>query len=179
VLIADGVAISQNIAILTWLDETFSDAALLPKPHSPMERAELLSLLAKFSADLHPLVSRIRVPKFFCDIDGGPDRVAEMASVTMGEQLQPIEDTLRSQQWVAGDAWSIIDAYLHWVWFRITGAGFDPTPFPHISTHYNKTLELPAVRRALDKEAEAEAYLHKKGLMPKFLKPKLVMTGGL
>lgn len=171
VLIADGIALSQNTAIVTWLNEAYPDAGLLPKVDSPLQKAQLLSLLVKFSADLHPLVTRIRIPHFFCDIDGSPPRVAELASQAMRDQLQPIEDSLHHNAWVAGDAWSIIDAYLQWVVFRITGAGFDISPFPKISAHYENMLQMPAVERALGREAEAETYLESKGLMPSFAKP--------
>jgi glutathione S-transferase len=61
----------------------------------------------------------------------------------------------------------VLDAYLHWVWFRITGAGFDAAPFPAISAHYARTLERPAVQRALAREAEAVRELESRGLMPR------------
>ena len=169
VLVADNNAISQNISILSWLNEIYPEAALFPKTNTSIERAQLLSLLVKFSADLHPLVSRIRMPHFFCDIKGGLHRVKEMASIAMVEQLQPIEDMLKSQNWIVGDDWSILDAYLHWVWFRITGAGFDAKMFPNISSHYEKTLQLPAIIKALGREAEAQSFLEDKGLAPNFL----------
>lgn len=172
VLVANGEAISQNTAILTWLHETYPDANLLPKTNSIMERAQLLSLLVKFSADLHPLVSRIRVPQFFCDLEGGPNRVSKLAAISMREQLAPIEALLEKQTWMAGQSWSVIDAYLHWVWFRISGAGFDSTFFPKISSHYAKTLEIPAFQRALAREQSAEAHLEANGLNPKFINMK-------
>ncbi|RBP47170.1 glutathione S-transferase family protein [Arenicella xantha] len=172
VLVADGIPISQNIAILTWLDACYPNAQLLPKSNTPMERAQLLSQLARFPSDLHPLVSRIRVPHFFCDLPGGPERVLSMATQIMREQLEPIEQKLARQPWLAGQQWSVLDAYLHWVWFRITGAGFDATDFPYISAHYSKTLAMPAVKRAIAREYEAETYLESKGLNPTFLNPK-------
>ena len=174
VLVVDGEPISQNIAILTWLNEAYPDAGLLPQTLTVMQRARVLSLLAKFPADLHPLVSRIRVPQFFCDNEDGPARVVEMAGKAIREQLDPIEETLSAQPWMAGQEWSVIDAYLHWVWFRITDAGFDGADFPNIAAHYAKTLEMPATQRALAIEAEAQAGLEARGLAPKFLKSKPV-----
>jgi glutathione S-transferase len=37
-------------------------------------------------------------------------------------------------KWWYGSDWSMMDAYLNWCWFRATGAGFDPTPFPRLAT---------------------------------------------
>lgn len=172
VLMVGDVALSQNVSILTWLHEAYPDAGLLPDADTPLQKAQCLSLLARFSADLHPLVTRIRIPHFFCDIEGAPNRVAQIASTVMREQLEPIEDSLHRHEWVSGDAWSIIDAYLHWVWFRITGAGFDGAAFPKITAHYNKMVKMPAVEKALSREAEAEAFLEANGLMPNFVKPQ-------
>lgn len=174
VLMVDDIAISQNTAILTWLNEAYPDAALLPKADTHMQKAQNLSALGRFSSDMHPLVTRICIPHFFCDNKDAPQRVAEIASDIMRQQLRPFEDSLHHHPWVAGDSWSLLDAYLHWVWFRITGVGFDASPFPQITAHYEKTCAMPAVKRALDAEAEAQSYLEQKGLMPNFNKPQTI-----
>ena len=48
--------------------------------------------------------------------------------------------------------------------FAFEGAGFDAGAFPNISRHYAQTLELPEVRAALAKEAEAQAWLEQNDL---------------
>ena len=168
VLVVNGTPIPQNVAILIWLSKTYPQANLLPESNSSLVQAQVLSALVRFSADLHPLVTRIRMPHFFCDLEGASQRVVEMATVNISEQLQQIEADLLRQPWILGDHWSVIDAYLHWVWFRITGAGFDPAPFPAITAHYSRTLEMPAVQRAISRENDAEALLQSEGLMPRF-----------
>jgi len=168
VLVVNGTPIPQNVAILIWLSKTYPQANLLPESNSSLIQAQVLSALVRFSADLHPLVTRIRMPHFFCDLEGAPQRVVDMATMSMSEQLESIEADLLSQPWMLGDHWSVIDAYLHWVWFRITGAGFDPAPFPAITAHYSRTLEMPGVQRAISRENDAEALLQSEGLMPRF-----------
>jgi glutathione S-transferase len=154
VLLVDGQPIVQTVAILGFLDEAFPGAALFPKRDTPLARAQFLADLVSFSADLHPIVTRIAFPQIMIDH-------AEGAAV------QRFEARLHQQPWLAGQQWSVLDAYLHWVWFRITGAGFDPAPFPTISAHYARTLERPAVQRALAREAEAVWQLESRGLMPR------------
>lgn len=168
VLMVDGNPISQNVAILMWLAQTYPQANLLPKSDSLMSQTRHLSALLRFTADLHPLVTRIRIPQFFCDLEGAPSRVVELATEGMAFQLQSLENDLAMQTWVLGQEWSILDAYLHWVWFRITGAGFDSSMFPNIAAHYSRTLQIPAVQRAIAREAEAEKWLESQGMMPRF-----------
>ena len=164
VLIVDDTAIAQNIAILTYLVERFPQARLLPVADNAAAGTALLSRLAWFSADLHPLVTRIRMPQLICDQPAAIPRVREMACEAMKFQLAGLERELQRQTWVLGRDWSVLDGYLYWVWFRVTGAGFDAAPFPAIAAHALRMEERPAVRRALQREAAAQAELESLGL---------------
>jgi glutathione S-transferase len=168
ILLADGQPLSQNVAILSFLGRSFPDAGLLPFTGDPLGDARLISQLSFFSADLHPIVTRIRLPQFFCDIAEGSVRVREMASAAMALRLTSLEAHLATQPWLLGAEWSVLDAYLYWVWFRITGAGFDAGKFPNIATHSRRMEERPAVMRTLAREARAEADLEASGLAVKF-----------
>jgi glutathione S-transferase len=163
-LITDDGALSQNLAILTWLARRFPAARLLPPTGDPAAEAALLSRLAWFSADLHPLVTRIRMPQLICDQPAAIPRVREMACDSMAFQLRGLERSLQQQPWVLGSEWSVLDGYLYWVWFRITGAGFDPAPFAAIAAHALRMEERPAVKRALQRESRAQQELESQGL---------------
>ena len=156
--------LTQNSAILTYLARRHPEAGLLPYTGEPLADARVLARLVWFSADLHPLVTRIRMPQFFCDLPGGPERVRELGCAGMAFQLAPLERALGEAPWVLGNAWSVLDAYLFWVWFRITGAGFDGAPFPNIAAHFERMGERPAVGRALAREDAAQAELAARGL---------------
>jgi glutathione S-transferase len=167
VLLVDGQPIVQTVAILGFLDESFPSAALFPKRDSPLARAQFLGDLVSFSADLHPIVTRIAFPQIMIDHAEGAAALRAKALEMMGFQLSRFEARLQHQPWLAGQQWSVLDAYLHWVWFRITGAGFDSAPFPRISAHYARTQQRPSVQRALAREAEAVRDLESRGLMPR------------
>lgn len=167
VLLVDGQPIVQTVAILGFLDESFPSAALFPERDSSLARAQFLADLVSFSADLHPIVTRIAFPQIMIDHAEGAVALRAKALEMMAFQLNRFEARLQHQPWLAGQQWSALDAYLHWVWFRITGAGFDPTPFTGISAHYARTLERPSVQRALAREAEAVRDLEGRGLMPR------------
>ena len=167
VLMVDGQPIVQTVAILGFLDEAFPDATLFPELQSPLARAQFLGDLVSCSADLHPIVTRIAFPQIMIDHAEGAAALRAKALEMMAFQLNRFEARLQLQPWLAGQQWSVLDAYLHWVWFRITGAGFDPAPFPKISDHYARTLERPSVQRAIAREAEAVRDLESRGLMPR------------
>jgi glutathione S-transferase len=163
-LMVEGTVITQNPAILTYLARRYPAAALLPSPESLQAEVAILSKLSWFSADLHPLVTRIRMPQVICSVPEAIPRVREQAAEAMRFQLTESERQLAERSWVLGDTWSVFDAYLYWVWFRITGGGFDPTPFPSLAAHALRMEQLPAVQRALAREAAAQVELEALGL---------------
>lgn len=164
VLEIGSAVLTQNSAILAYLARRFPDAGLLPLTGHMLDEAKILSRLVWFSADLHPIVTRIRMPHFFCDLEGAPGRVRALGMEAMRFQLQSLERDLARQSWVLGANWSVLDAYLFWVWFRITGAGFDAADFPAIIDHHARMAARPATQRALDREMAAQDELAALGL---------------
>jgi len=167
VLMVDGQPLAQSVAILEFLHESFPQAALFPPLPTPLARAQFLGDLVSFSADLHPIVTRIAFPQIMIEHAEGALALRAKALEMMAFQLNRFEQRLQLQPRLAGQQWSVLDGYLHWVWFRITGAGFDPAPFPCIAAHYTRTLERPSVKRALEREAQAVRELESRGLMPR------------
>lgn len=165
VLLVDGQPLSQTVAILTFLARSFPQADLLPLGQDALSDAQLLRDLIWCSSDLHPLVTRLRLPAMFCDLPGAPDRVFAMAQVLMTTQLEQAERRLSRQPWMLGERWSMVDAYVQWVWWRITGAGFPAAPFPHLADSVRRTEERPAFQRARAREIAAEQELAAQGAL--------------
>lgn len=160
---ADG-PIAQNTAILWYLATKYPESGLLPLTGNHFEDSGLMSQLVRFSSDLHPLVTRIVLPVLFAEEPVAQAQVRNTGMESMAFQLQSLEKALDKMPWLLGDRWSILDAYLGWVWFRIVGAGFDEAAFPSIGDHYSRLRERPAVQRALAREAQAQEELESNGL---------------
>jgi len=147
-LIVDGRPLTENVAILSYLTERFPEGRLLP-PADAFGRVLQLADLAFCASGLHPLVTRIRIPQYFCDQPEGCRRVFEMAEAAMTINLGIVERRLANDSWWYGKHWSIVEAYISWVWFRVTGTAFDASGFPNLACHDRKIRERPSVRRAL------------------------------
>ncbi|WP_417318726.1 glutathione S-transferase family protein [Emcibacter sp.] len=159
----DGV-ITQNGAILQYLSASFPEAGLLPVANTPYEDAILSGHLFHLSSDLHPLVTRFVMPHFMCGVDNSLADIRQRAQQSLSALLAPTEEKLAQQDWLIAEEWSIMDSYLAWVWFRITGAGFPGDDFPALSRHYEKTMARPSARRAAEREAAAYLDLESRGL---------------
>lgn len=164
-LLVDGEPLSENVAIQYWLNTTYPEANLLPKPKSALEASRQLGDISFFSATLHPFVTRIAMPmKFIPDAKQSFEIVRPVATDGMKKMLGTVETRLNDGPWWYGDAWSSVDAYLFWVWSRITGVGFPQEDFPNIRKHSAMMMERPAVQRALAREAADIATLEAEGI---------------
>lgn len=168
ILIVDGEPLTENVAILSWLADHFPHAFLLPSA-TGLARYRQLSDLAWCASGLHPIVTRLRIPQFFCDHPGSKDRVFALAETALKLQYKIIEERLSSSRWWYGAQWSIVDAYINWTWFRVTGAGFDASEFPNLARHDAEISARPSVVRSLARTAEVAASLEKAGLATSFV----------
>lgn len=155
----------QNVAILTYLAETFPEAQLLPAPTEPFERAQIMAELLRCSSDLHPLVARFVLGGMVSTDEADGPRIRAKAAEILPMQLAVFEGRLAQSEWYCGLNWSILDAYIAWIWFRLTGSGFDASTFPAIQSHYVRAMERPSAKAALAREAQAERQLDERGLL--------------
>ena len=170
-LVVDGEPLTENVAILSWLAGRFPQAGLLPECHDEFKRSRLIADLAYCASGLHPIVTRLRIPHFFCDTAQGSRRVFEIAELAIRPNFDLIDRRLGMSRWWYGDHWSIVDAYINWVWFRVTGTEFDGSAYPNLRRHDALMKERPAVQRALAISASRAAELASRGLDVTFLAP--------
>lgn len=163
-LVDRGSVITENVAIVRYLARRFPEAGLMPCVSGDLEDAEQVADLCYCAATLHPIVTRIRIPTFFADTPEAQASVYRRATEAMVQSLGVAERQLSNQPWWYGERWSLMDAYLNWIWFRITGAGFDPAPFTALADHDRRNAERPSVRQLVSLETELEAQLQAEGL---------------
>lgn len=164
-IVIDGEALSENVAIALHLDLLFPDARLLPETDA-LGRARQIADLCFCAATLHPFVTRICVPQMMAD-EPGVASVRRKAMEGIREYLQIAEDRLGEGPWWYGDAWSAMDPYLYWVFWRIgMGSDFDRSGYPRVLDHAARIEARPAVQRAVAREAQARALLEAEGGIP-------------
>jgi len=143
--------LTENVAIATYLAATFPN--LMPAGKTAYDAARLTADLCFCATTLHPIVSRMRVPMFMAKGEAAVTSVKEHAIEAMHPMAQVVEDRLSKQEWWLGHDWSILDAYLYWVFFRISGGGFPANDYPGWVAHAARMDQRPAVKRALAREA--------------------------
>jgi glutathione S-transferase len=152
----------ENVAILLWLNESVPEAKLLPPANDAVARAEQVADLCFCSSTLHPIVTRIALPMMFGPADAIPG-IRAAAEAMMRRFFQVIEDRLADRPYWYGTEWSIMDAYVGWVFSRIASVGFDASAFPRLTAMVELQSSRPSVQRAAAREAEQQAQLVREG----------------
>lgn len=164
-LLIDGEPLTENVAILSWLAESYPDANLMPKAGSALDKVKQTADLSFFSATVHPTVTRIAMPlKFIEDKALSFEIVRPVGVEAMNKIMDMIEARLADGPWWYGKTWSVVDGYLYWVWGRITGVGYPTDAYPNIRKHFELSNERPAVQRAMAREAVNVEILKSEGL---------------
>ena len=151
-LLIDGVPLTENVAILTWLNRTFPNANLLPKTQSDLDAAQLTADLAAISGTIHPILTRIAMTQNFTKMGGNLDDIRETAVEAMAPFMAMINERLSGQPWWYGQDWSIVDAYISWVWWRLDVVDYPGEAFPNLSEHAKRNYQRPSVARAMESE---------------------------
>ena len=163
-LVVDGEPLTENVAIQMFLNGRFPEARLLPPVATPLEAARQIADLCYCSATLHPVVTRIRMPGRFVAPEGARS-VHDKSVEAMHEHFALIEERLAHGGWWYGGAWSVMDAYLGWVFGRVEDTEFPAADYSRFADHNQRLAARPAFQRALEIEAAANAVLAAEGLV--------------
>lgn len=145
-LLVDGKGLTENVAIQTWIAETFPDAKLMPSDSWEQKRA--MSHMAWFGSAVHPHITRHFKPQKFCDnVDVHADIKAK-AKAMYFDQLALIDNELAGRTWFF-DHYTVCDSYFFWIYDRALGEGFDLGGFKNCTAHNNRMRERDSVQKVL------------------------------
>jgi len=158
-MLVDGVPITENVSILSWLNQSYPEAQLLPKTNSSFEHYQQMADISFVSGTVHPFVTRIAMPSKFAKSADAIAQVKETAIAEVRAYAQLIDDRYSRGTWWHGDQWSIMDAYIFWAWTRMVGEGFPEADYPNVMDLCKRIQERPSVQRAMQREAEYAALM--------------------
>lgn len=145
-LVVDGKGLTENVAMQTWIAETWPDANLLPSDSWDHKRA--LSYMGWFGSGIHQHLTRHFKPAKFCaNTDAHADIQAKAKAMYM-EQLELIEAELEGKTWFF-DHYTVCDSYFFWIYDRALTEGFDLTGLKNCTDHNNRMRERESVQKVL------------------------------
>jgi len=155
VLVHEGQVITQIVAIVLHLDQTFPQAGMLPS--EPMARARALSILAWMNNTVHPTFTHVFMPQKFTD---QPEAQAAIKTYNTGVYRQLLAElqgfvqaaAARGDRWLAGERFSALDVYALTLTRWGTIAGIAPEVHPDLWAYVQRVAAEPAVARVIERE---------------------------
>lgn len=145
-LVVDGQGLSENVAIQSWIAETFPQAKLLPPGSWDQKRA--LSFMGWFGSGIHPHITRHFKPAKFCGHEDAHADLKSKAKAMYMEQMQLMDNELSGKTWIF-DHYTVCDSYFFWVYDRAMNEGFDQSGFEHCTAHNNRMRDRASVQKVL------------------------------
>lgn len=146
----DGQVLTQSVAILEWIEETFPERPLLPS--DPMKRARVRAFAAAIGCDIHPLQNLRILKKARAlsndDPEAGPAWARHWISLGF-EALEKLAEQADGQNgFLFGDGPSLAEIYLLPQMFNARRFGVDLTPYPRLVAADEAAGALPEFERA-------------------------------
>ena len=155
----DGHVLTQSLAIIEYLDETFPRPALLPA--EPLERARVRALSLIVACDIHPLNNARTLSYLRKEMNQTEDQANAWYRHWVADGLAKLESTLThfpgTGRFCHGDAPTMADCCLVPQVFNAKRFQCDTTSFPTVMRIFDECVKLEAFDRAQPaKQPDAE-----------------------
>lgn len=151
VLVTDEGALTENVAIIGYLAQTFPEAKLLPA-QTPFGLAKVTAFNAFMATTVHITLRHYSRPRMFADGEIAHQALRAKVPEMLNYYFGIVEDMLKDgRPYVHGDQFTASDPYLfiyasYLLW---PSDRCDLTAIPHVLAHRERILARPATQRAL------------------------------
>ena len=141
----DGDVITEGAVLLQWIADQHPEFGLLPA-FGTRERYRAMQWLNYVATDLHKGMAVMFSP--FVDAESK----TRFAEGNLASRFAYIDQHLSSNDYVLGEAFSVVDAYLYNVLRWPVRVNIDLSPYAAIQKFMARMIQRPAVRAALKAE---------------------------
>ena len=155
-VLADGdEVITQIMAIIAYIDAKFPEANFIPK--QPLARARFVETLAWMNNTVHPTFTHIFMPFKFTADEAAQGAIKAEATTQYRKLMGELQDMVKQahadgRDWLGGVHAGPLDTYALTLLRWGTIAGINPEDFPELWAHVQRTAQVPAVARAMERE---------------------------
>ncbi len=150
-LVTDNGIITENVAILAFIAQSYPDANLAPI--DPFAFAQMQSINAYLSSTVHVAHAHRGRGYRWSDDAAAHESMKTKVPQNMAACFTLIENDYFKGPWVMGDQYTVADAYLYTIARWLEGDGVDPAQFPKVLDHRNRMAARPAVIKVLARES--------------------------
>lgn len=149
VLIIDGDALTENLAIQVWIAREYPAAKLLPA--DPMQYVKAISMMSFCGSGIHPHLTPNARPENYCDLPGSADNVKKVGNRLLFEDFDVTEKMLEGREWFF-DHFTAVDAYFFWCFRRAISFKLDLSRFKNSMAHLERMHQRASVQKLIAHE---------------------------
>ena len=147
--IEGGQVLTEGPMIVQYIADQKPASKLAP-PAGTMDRYRLQEWLNFVTSEMHKAYSPLFNPQT-------PDAFKETSRTKIGGRLDFLSKSLQGKDYLMGSTFTVADAYLFVVLGWSGHVGVDLAKWPVLQAYWDRVAARPAVKAALDAEAEAKA----------------------
>lgn len=151
VLVTDGGVLTENVAILAFVAQSYPAAKLAPLD-DPFAFARMQAMNSYLSSTVHVAHAHKGRGSRWADDPAAIEAMKKKVPQSVGDSFEMIERELFAGPWVIGNDYTVADAYLYTLATWLEGDSIDPKRFPKVFDHRNRMEQRPAVQRVLAAE---------------------------
>lgn len=155
VLVDGDEVITQIMAIVAYIDGKFPENTFIPK--EPLARARFVEALAWMNNSVHPTFTHIFMPDKFTGDEAAQQAIKAHAVDQYRKLMAELQGMVKKahaagNDWLGGVHVGPLDTYALTLlrWGSI--AGINPEDYPELWAHVQRTAQVPAVARAIERE---------------------------
>jgi glutathione S-transferase len=147
-LVTDRGVITETPAVLLYLAQTYPEAHLAPLD-DPFALAEMQAANSWFCSTVHVVHAHGPRGSRWSDDVAAQQSMKAKVPQNMAECFAWVESELLRGPWVMGANFTVADPYLFTLSSWLASDGVDMAKFPRVAEHYQRMLEIPAVRKVM------------------------------
>lgn len=145
----DGKVLTEGSVIVQYLADQHPESKLAP-PLGTMPRYDLAVWMNYVATELHKSFSPLFSPKI-------NDEYRQAVRDAFASKLRWLDSELATRPFLAGQTFTIVDAYAYVIMTWFPRAPIDLADFPNVKAYFDRVGHRPSVRAALHAEKDAVA----------------------
>jgi len=150
-LVTDRGVLTENVAMLAYIAQTFPKAKLAPVD-DPYAFAEVQAINSYLSSTVHVAHSHKGRGYRWATEESSFADMKKTIPKSMGAVFALLEQKMLKGPWMMGETYTICDPYLFTLTGWLEGDGVDISTLPKVADHFKRMKERPAVQKALAEE---------------------------
>jgi glutathione S-transferase len=148
----DGTKLAEGVVILQYIADKVPGK--LAPAYGTLERYRVMEWLTFINSEVHKQYS----PLFYATT---PDAYKDAQRAKLATRFEYLDKILASQPYLAGEKFTIADAYLFTILNWSHGLKIDLSPYPAIVAYQDRVRALPSVQRAMTEEGLIKPHAEK------------------